>query len=131
MLPVDDISPYIEAADEETLRRALRAVAAHLDELRQAATASAAIGESTRDTAHERLAVAAQAALVSGAAGQAPPSVAADAVEAYFTHLGFLTAATHISRCVNSVTAAAAAGLGLTSRPGDPGWEEPPAWPGA
>lgn len=126
---VDDIRPYIEAADEATLRRALRGVAAHLNELREIASASAAIGESTRDAAHGHIEIAAQAVLAASAAGQPPPSVAADAAEAYFTHLGFASAAAHISMCVNSVTTAAAAGLGLTSQPHDPPGDEPPAHP--
>jgi hypothetical protein len=77
--------------------------------------------------AHDRRAVAVQAAHARNAAGPSPPDLAADAVEAYFCYLGFAAAAVHITFCVNGVTAAAAAGLGLTSQPGDHPWEEPPA----
>jgi hypothetical protein len=127
-MPVDGIRPYIEAADEDTLRRALRAVADQLVRLREVATASAAIGETTKDLAHDRRAVAVQAAHAWRAAGAPPPGLAADAVEAYFSYLGFAAAAVHITFCINGVTAAAAAGLGLTSQPGGPAaCHEPPA----
>jgi hypothetical protein len=127
-MPVDDIRPYIEAADEATLRRALRAVVDQLDGLRQVATASAAIGETTKNAAHNQRAVAVQAAHTWSATGPPPPDLAAEAVQAYFAYLGFAAAAVHITYCVNGVSAAAAGGLGLTGRPGDPpAWQDPSA----
>jgi hypothetical protein len=59
---VDGLSVYVEAAGQATLRRTLRAVLDHLDTLTQIAAASAAIGQSTNDLAHDRHTAAAQAA---------------------------------------------------------------------
>ena len=110
---MDDISVYVEAADQATLRRTLRAVLDHLDLLNQIAAASAAIGQSTKDQAYGRYTAAVQAPGPPGSTGPASQARAADFTEAYFTHLGFVCGAAHIGYCVHGVTAAIACGLGL------------------
>jgi hypothetical protein len=96
---VDDISPYIEAADQATLRLTLRAVLDHLDTLTRIAAASTAIGQSTKDHAHDTHAAAVQAAMVPGSTGpggSGPDShaLAATATDAYFSYLGSSAAPT-------------------------------------
>lgn len=123
---MDDISLYVEAADEATLRRALRTVIDHLGTLATIAAASTAIGQSTKDLAQDRHAAAVQAVTAPGSAGPESHALAASAAEAYFTHLGFACAAFHIGYCVQGVTAAIAYGLGLAGwPPGDGGHGEP------
>jgi hypothetical protein len=129
---VDDISPYIEAADQPTLRRTLRTVLDHLDTLNQIAAASTAIAQSAKDHAHHTHA-AAQAATAPGT-GPESHALPATAADTYFSYLGFVCGAYHISYCVNGITAAIASGLGLTGWPpddhehGEPGANQrPPA----
>ena len=122
----DHIGPCIEAADEAALRRALRAVATQLDGLRQVARASQALGETAKSAAHDRQAAAAQAPDTWCAAGRAPADLAADAVDAYFSSLGFATAAVHIGYCVNGMAAPLPHSLGL---PGPPPPRAPPGHP--
>ncbi|HEY5986482.1 MAG TPA: hypothetical protein VIV12_08910 [Streptosporangiaceae bacterium] len=98
---MDDISPYIEVADEATLRRTLHVVMDHLDRLRQVATASVAMGESAKGAAQDSHALALAAAQAWCSAAPPRPDLAADAVETYFCYLGFATAAFHINFCVN------------------------------
>jgi hypothetical protein len=100
---VDDISLYIEAADQATLRRTLRAVLDHLDMLNQIAAASTAIGQSAKDHAHDRSAAAIQAATALGGSGPDSHALAASASEAYFSYLGFVCGAVHIGYCVKGV----------------------------
>jgi hypothetical protein len=114
---VDDISLYIEAADETTLRRALHAVLDHLHTLRKVGAASAALGQSTTGVAQNTHAAWFQAAHPPGTAGPASHVLEADAAEAYFSYLGFVSAASHIGFCGNGLAAAIARGLGLTDGP--------------
>jgi hypothetical protein len=125
--PVDDIAAYVEAADEPTLRRTLRAVLDQLDILHKVAAASATMGESAKGQAHDRHAAAVQAAQASWPAEPARHDLAGVA-EAYFSYLGFVCAAFHIDFCVKGVAAALAGGLGLTGWPdGARGRGEPEA----
>lgn len=119
----EEIMPYIEAADEETLRRALRAVAGQLGDLRQAAVASHALSESAKAAADSQH----TAALEADDAGSADADqLTAAAVQAYATSVGFGAGAFHIGYCINAVTAALTGGLGLTGPPSDQAaWEDP------
>ncbi|HCU95840.1 MAG TPA: hypothetical protein DHU96_25245 [Actinobacteria bacterium] len=123
---MDDICLHVEAADQATLRRTLRAVLDQLNLLNQIAAAGAAIGQSTKHQAHDRYTATVQAATAPGSTGPASQACAADFGEAYFAHLGFVCGASHIGYCVHSVTTAIACGLGLSGWPtSEGGYREP------